>query len=87
MEVIFLIIESILRMFFDGFGGLMSYFPAELPYVGLALGSLVEPLQFACYYFGSSNLAYAIGSIVFWAGVQISWAVVEWLYKKIPGVN
>lgn len=82
-----MIIEAILRLFFDGFNGIVSLFPTELPSVALALGSLVEPLQFACYYFGSSNLAYAIGSIVFWAGVQISWAIIEWCYKKIPGVS
>lgn len=28
-----------------------------------------------------------ISNVIFWAGVQISWAGIEWVYKKIPGVS
>lgn len=28
-----------------------------------------------------------VGSLVFWNTTQYTWALVEWLYKKIPGVE
>ena len=28
-----------------------------------------------------------IGNIVFWMGIHLIWAVIEWIYKKIPGVS
>ena len=28
-----------------------------------------------------------IGNVTFWATVQFSWAGIEWVYKKIPGVD
>ena len=28
-----------------------------------------------------------ISNVIFWIGIQFTWAVIEWLYKKIPGVN
>jgi len=28
-----------------------------------------------------------IGSVVMWYGLQLGWATVEWIYKKIPGVD
>lgn len=24
---------------------------------------------------------------LFWMGIQLSWSIVEWVYKKIPGVS
>lgn len=28
-----------------------------------------------------------LGNIVFWLGVHLAGAVIEWIYKKIPGVS
>lgn len=28
-----------------------------------------------------------IGNVVFWIATQYGWAVIEWIYKKIPGVD
>ena len=28
-----------------------------------------------------------LSNITFWASVQFSWAIIEWVYKKIPGVD
>jgi len=28
-----------------------------------------------------------IGSVTMWYGLQFGWSVVEWIYKKIPGVD
>lgn len=26
-------------------------------------------------------------SIILWTGIHLAWAIVEWCYKKIPGIN
>lgn len=36
---------------------------------------------------GLSNFVMMLGSVMFWYSVQLTWAVVEWIYKKIPGVS
>ncbi len=82
-----MIIEAVLKMMFAGFDAMMSHFPSTIATVALTLGMLLEPLEYACYYFGADNLAYALGTIIYWAGIQIAWAIVEWCYKKIPGVS
>lgn len=82
-----MIIERLLDMVFSGFSSMMEHFPSTIPAVQLVLGVLVEPLELACYYFGASNLSYVVGNIIFWSTIQIGWAIVEWLYKKIPGVS
>ena len=28
-----------------------------------------------------------IGSVIMWYGLQFGWSLVEWIYKKIPGVD
>lgn len=28
-----------------------------------------------------------ISNVLFWLGVQMVWAIIEWIYKKIPGVK
>ncbi len=83
-----MIFEGVLDVFFALVNGLISLFPASsLPDVALVLGSLVTPLEYACYYFGADTLAYVVGNVIFWSTIQISWAVIEWLYHKIPGIT
>lgn len=28
-----------------------------------------------------------IGNVSFWLSIQMLWAIIEWIYKKIPGVS
>lgn len=28
-----------------------------------------------------------ISNVIFWLSVQMGWAIIEWVYKKIPGVS
>jgi hypothetical protein len=44
----------------------------------LAYGFVLFPLHL---------FAFFIGNVVFWLGFHVIWAVIEWVYKKIPGVN
>lgn len=28
-----------------------------------------------------------LSNIAFWVSIQFIWAIIEWVYKKIPGIN
>lgn len=44
-------------------------------------------LSIGCYFFGANNFYLVITCVLAWAGIELSWAVIEWAYKKVPGVD
>lgn len=36
---------------------------------------------------GSNFCVLVIANIVMWLTIQMTWAIIEWVYKKIPGVQ
>ena len=44
-------------------------------------------LGFGVRVIGINNLMMMLSSVVMWTGVQFTWAAIEWVYNKIPGVN
>ena len=47
----------------------------------------IDLLATGMYFFGKNTFLLITGSIVFWFTVGLSWSVIEWCYKKIPGVS
>lgn len=41
----------------------------------------------ALFFFPVDVWAVCIGSFLFWTAAQFAYAVAEWVWKKIPGVN
>lgn len=39
------------------------------------------------YVFGPTTFAVVIANVVFWSSIHLGWAIIEWIYKKIPGVS
>ena len=54
---------------------------------GVTLSALFEIMGVAFYVFPASLFFIFIGNVVFWMSAHMAWAVVEWVYKKIPGIN
>lgn len=81
-----MIIESVLNLLF----GLVRLIIAFIP-TGFALpGWLTNFITFVgtgLSFFPSNVFTISISNIAFWLGVQMTWAIVEWLYKKVPGLN
>lgn len=72
---IFGLINVIVNMIPDGF---------NVPnFVSYTLDILKYPLAL----FPRDLWILIIGNIAFWYTVQLTWGVVEWVYKKIPGVD
>lgn len=46
-----------------------------------------EIMQLGLFFFGSSTFVIIIVNVTAWLSIQIAWAVIEWVYKKIPGVS
>lgn len=51
------------------------------------IGSTISLLRKGMYFFPLDVWLILIANITFWLTVQMVWAVIEWLYKKIPGVD
>ena len=81
-----MIIEAICSVFFLAVRTFIAYLsvPFRLPeWIAdaasiIGIGLLVFPIDV---------WAGVIGSVISWAGVHFVWAIIEWVYKKIPGVD
>lgn len=82
-----MITELVLKVFF----GFANFLIGLLPKMNNEQGSITsvfyDLLQYGIYFFGSSPFAMVFASVVLWASIDILWAIIEWVYIKIPGVN
>lgn len=86
-----MIIEKILDMFFICINTIVGFLPSQSLNNQLStissIGSLPEIMMYGTAFFPLSLWIAFIGNVVFWKGVSLTWAVIEWIYKKIPGVD
>lgn len=62
-------------------------FFGDYQFINSGFEVILDILGYGVYFFGASTFTFVISSIAFWFTVDIAWAVIEWLYVKIPGVN
>lgn len=81
LETIFGLFLNLIRVFVD----FINLSPAvSLPDWGVHFTSLfLKCLSF----FPFDIWSILISNILFWIGVHFVWAVIEWIYVKIPGVS
>lgn len=48
---------------------------------------LLSVLGYGVYFFGATTFCMVVSSISFWLTLDMSWAFIEWVYKKIPGIK
>lgn len=81
-----MIIELLVTPIFALIKGLIALLPVafEIPnYIADVLALLLKASQF----FPMDVFVLCIGNISFWLVIQFMWAIFEWVYKKIPGVD
>lgn len=66
---------------------LISLMPNVTPVSGSIEGVFYHLLSTGLYFFGVAPFVAVINSVVFWIVVDFTWSVIEWCYKKIPGVD
>lgn len=82
-----MIAELLLSVFF----AFTSFLIGLLSGFDFTQGSITDTfftfLQYGLYFFGSTPFALIFSSVVTWAGIDFAWAIIEWVYIKIPGVD
>ena len=57
------------------------------PTTEVALQGFLGLINTGVNLFGLTTFTIIISNIVFWSIFHITWAIIEWIYIKIPGVN
>lgn len=81
-----MIIEKVIDMFFNAITFLVNKLPSGLIKV-VSMPSIPLPLRYASCFFPMDLFAIIVGLFVTWYVIFMTWAVIEWVYKKIPGVS
>lgn len=81
-----MIIKVLMTPFWALIDLLISLLPSSVA-ESLSMSSVFDILGKGVSVIGLANFSLFLGSAIFWYTVQLTWAVIEWLYKKIPGVD
>ena len=81
-----MIFEALLTPIFFIIESLISFFPTPLtiPDWGIACIDLISK---GLSLFPPDVWWTCIGNVAFWMYLQLGWAIIEWIYKKLPGIN
>lgn len=44
-------------------------------------------INIGLYFFGSAPFLLVITNVLLWTGIELAWSIIEWIYKKIPGIS
>ena len=86
MVVVKMITESLFDMIFLVNELIINLFP-EIQALPNWLQDTINIIKVPLSIFPLDVWITAIGSVTMWYGFQLGWAIVEWIYKKIPGVD
>lgn len=81
-----MIIEGILTLIFSLVNWIISFLPQGLALPNW-LTSFVSFLGTGLSFFPSNVFTILLSNVAFWLTVQMVWAIIEWVYKKIPGID
>lgn len=81
-----MIVEKILDVFFSGVNSLISMLPT--PVVENFTGKTPPDIvRYGVCFFPGDVITLVVTSFIVWKAIFIGWAIIEWIYKKIPGIN
>ena len=81
-----MIVEGILDLLY----GLLFSIVDMLPVLGDLPGwidNTLNVLSYGLMFFPLDVFVTVVGSFAFWMSAHMVWAFIEWVYKKIPGVD
>lgn len=67
--------------------GLLGGFFGDVQFINYGFDVVIDLLGYGVFFMGYSTFSLVISSIGFWFTIDMAWACIEWLYKKIPGVE
>lgn len=81
-----MLIELILSPFFGLIDLVITLLP-NIPSVNVTLSNLVIFVRKGLYFTDTGVFSLVLGTVITFSTLQLGWAVIEWIYKKIPGVD
>lgn len=81
-----MIVQLLLIPIFALIKGLLSLLPS-MPSMPDWIGSLMDLVGKGLVFVPADIWILVIGNVSFWTIGLIGWGVIEWVYKKIPGVS
>lgn len=81
-----MIIELLLSPIFLLVKGFLEFIPNGYNLPSWS-SDFVKMVSVSLSFFPAPVFAIVVSNIVFWLGAHMVWAIIEWLYKKIPGIN
>ncbi|MDE5782240.1 MAG: hypothetical protein K2I03_12320 [Lachnospiraceae bacterium] len=82
-----MVTEAILTLIFGVLKHIINFIPEtlfELPEYSLYFFKMVAA---GLSFFPADLFRVCVANILFWILIQYGWSFVEWVYKKIPGVD
>lgn len=79
--------EKLIDVMFLPLQALVDLLPTVTSAPPVPVESFIGVIQYSAYFFPMGTLAFIILNWGFWYSAHIIWAVIEWVYKKIPGVS
>ena len=81
-----MILELILKLVFGLIGIIIDLLPKfNLNFTGVS--SILNTINVGLSFLPQGFFPLLVGTTLFWTLTQLSWGAIEWLYKKIPGVD
>ena len=81
-----MIVEAIVKLFTTATSAVVTSLPTPV-LATIADIEIPAAVKHGAYFFPLDCLFLAISTFLLWYGILISWVTIEWVYKKIPGVN
>lgn len=81
-----MIIEALCNLLFGLVSIVLSFLPSgmDLPNWGF---DFINLIQIAGQFFPLDVLVVILSNVLFWISAKFVWAIVEWIYNKIPGIG
>lgn len=81
-----MIVELLLSPIFFLINSLINFIPPgySLPQWGVNFFTVVSR---ALAFFPRPVFVIIVSNVLFWLTLHMTWAIIEWVYKKIPGVS
>lgn len=80
----------LVALFMKPFWILIMFLIGLIPSMSVSLpgfNALLNIVGYGNAIIGTGFTLTILSNIVFWLVVQMTWAIIEWLYKKIPGIK
>lgn len=81
-----MIIEALINMIFIPLNLLVGMMPAAIVESASTV-ALPDIVRMGVCFFPTDVIALTVGMFSSWYVIQLGWAIIEWVYKKIPGVS